>query len=509
MAKQIGIYRYLGKMGQSVGFSNANASKAGTKFVREKAASVSNPRTYAQARQRAKVRPAALFYNAFVEVLNHAFLPAGRESKNRLRFMQLAMKLGVPNVYKDENVLPFNLPYQVSEGTLGVSSLTKVSKVNSANESGKITFPNFVTPAEWDDAASVNEMTIADFSSALIAANPQLVAGEELTFLAILQSIYDPTEQIPAYFSIVLDTADTLTLVGDMVGNRLVIDGDGSTAEDTGVIGLSSSLGGYKIVAGALIISHKTASTWNYTNSFLGISAYGEQIGWDEADIIASYMDGARDFDSSKILQQANNGQQQGVVPVSGENVAYSVTDAPEGATYNYATAAVVTMSDGQRRVVVDASGNLVSYQNGEFVTILQTVDGTATPLPKSATSWAGVNALSVSEVAAVPFSSAEAGITLTTSFVQPTSMVALAQGDNFLNFSEPVTFDWILENLRVSIADVSNYGLRYDAGYLVLFVGEDSWRLIASPDEPTEKTSWRIYGSSSGGPAGITFYLA
>lgn len=404
MAKQIGIYRYIGKMGQSVGFSNANASKAGTKFVREKAASISNPRTYAQARQRAKVRPAALFYNAFVDVLNHAFIPNGRESKNRLRFMQLAMKLGVPNVYKDENVLPFNLPYQISEGTLGVSSLCKVG--TTAADDGAVVFPNFIAPAGWDDAASIRELTIADFASAVIAANPQLVAGEELTCLAILQSVNDPNEQIPAFFSIVLDTADTLTTVGDMVGNRLSLWVDTSAGADVAIFGLASGIGLYKIVAGGLIISHKTASTWNYTNSFLGISAYGEQIGWDEEDIIASYMEGAKDFDSSKVLQQANNGQQQGVVPVSGENVAYSVTDAPEGATYNYATAAVVTMSDGQRRVVVDNSGNLVSYQNGEFVTILQTIDGTATPLPKSATSWSGVNALSVSEVAAVPFNS-------------------------------------------------------------------------------------------------------
>lgn len=403
MAKQIGTYRFVGKMGANVGFTNANAKKAGSAFVREKAASVSNPKTYAQARQRAKVRPVSLFFNAFVEVLNHAFLPAGRESKNMLRFRSLAMKLGVPNVMRDENLIPFNLPYQVSEGTLGVDSLARSAQ--SSADNGALLFPNLLVPSTFPgDAADVAEMSIAAFSQAIIAANPQLVSGEELTFLGVFGSLTNESEQLAAHCSIVLNTGDTLTTVRDCIGRYFTIFGDGVGGEDYGRLGITSQLGAYRLCAGALIISSRTAASWRYTNSYLGMTAYGESFAVDEVAVIRSYMAGTVDVTSSRILQQADNSQQEGVVPVSGSNVAYTVTTQPAGATYNHSTAAVVAMADGSRRVVVDESGALVFYANGLFDTVKQTVGGVATPLAKSATSWDGVQSISVSEVAGVPF---------------------------------------------------------------------------------------------------------
>lgn len=504
MAKQIGTYRFVGKMGANVGFTNANAKKAGSAFVREKAASVSNPKTYAQARQRAKVRPVSLFFNAFVEVLNHAFLPAGRESKNMLRFRSLAMKLdGVPNVYRDENVLPFNLPYQVSEGTLGVDSLARSAQ--SADDNGALLFPNLLLPSTFpDDAASVAEMTIADFSQAVIAANPQLVSGEELTFLGIFGSLAEEGEQLAAHCSIVLNTGDTLTTVRDCIGRYFTIFGDGVGGEDYGRLGITSQLGAYRLCAGALIISSRTATSWRYTNSYLGMTAYGASFAVDEEAIIRSYMANTVDVTSSRILQQADNSQQQGVVPVSGSNVAYTVTTPPAGATYNYDTAAVVAMADGTRRVVVDASGGLVHYADGQFVAITQTVGSVATPLAKSASSWDGVQSISVSEVAGVPFEAEGGGITMSTSFAQPTSVAALSSDGNTLTFSEPVTFDFLAENLKVR--GVEGLTVVRDNSYLVLYQGGDSFRFasefVGSSDSVAIKTD------APSGPEGFSFYI-
>lgn len=406
MAKQVGIHGFVGKLGRSVGFTNSNAKVSGTVYERTMPAKVSNPRTYKQAEQRAKARPAILFYNAFIEVLNHAFIPAGRESKNRLRFQSLAMKLGVPNVYKDENRLPFNLPYQVSEGTLGLSALCKNGMGSTSAEAGHLYFPNFKAPAGWnDDPADIHEMTIAAFSAAVIAANPQLVDGEEITYMGILVRDDDPSDMLAAHFSIVLNTGDTLTTVADVMGSQLELIANAADTQTIGKFGICSFITGYTLVAGAMIISSRTASSWQYTNSFMGLTAYGlDGFDWDEQSVVESYMNSSSDVTSSRVLQQANNRQQQGVRPVSGELVAYTVSPAVTGATYNHAQAAVVNMSDGSRRVVVDAAGTLQYYADGTFTPITQTIDTVASPLNINATSWADVPTATEQEAADVPF---------------------------------------------------------------------------------------------------------
>ena len=55
-------------MANVVGYKNPASSKANNNFYRERVYTVSNPKTQAQATQRAKVRPAQIFYNAFERV---------------------------------------------------------------------------------------------------------------------------------------------------------------------------------------------------------------------------------------------------------------------------------------------------------------------------------------------------------------------------------------------------------------------------------------------------------
>lgn len=406
MAKQIGIHGFVGKLGSSIGFRNSNAKVSGTVFERTKPAKVSNPRSYKQAEQRAKVRPAILFYNAFIEVLDHAFIPNGRESKNRLRFQSLAMKLGVPNVYKGETRLPFNLPYQVSEGTLGLSALCKNGMGSTSAEAGNLYFPNFKAPVGWnDDPSEMHEMTIATFSAAVIAANPQLVDGEEITFMGILVRDDDPSDMLAAHFSIVLNTGDTLTTVEDVMGSQLELIANAADTVTIGKFGICSFITGYTLVAGAMIISSRTATTWQYTNSFMGLTAHGlDGFDWDEQSVVESYMESSTDVTSSRILQQACNRQQQGVRPVSTMLIDYHVEPAVAGATYNHSTAAVVNMSDGTRRVVVDAAGTLQYYADGAFTPITQTIDNVASPLNVNSTTWANVPTATEQEAADVPF---------------------------------------------------------------------------------------------------------
>lgn len=406
MAKQIGAYRFIGTMGNTTGFKNRNAKKAGSAFVREKAAQVSNPKTYAQATQRAKARPAAIFYNAFASVLNHAYLPSDSESKNRLRFMSLALKNEVPWVFKGENIIPINVPYQVSEGSLGLQSLCKATHEGTGNDSSALRFPNIITPAAWtDDASDIADLTIAEFTAQLLALNPQLTEGLELTFMGVLVNETDYADRLAAHFSIVLNAGDTLTKVSDVMGRQLMLASFASG--DVNTLAISTPMGGYGLACGALIISSKTTSSWVYTTSFLARTAFGIDSFDNDADVvIRSYMDTASDFSSAKVLQQADNSIVGGVVPVSGTNAQYTYNNAPAGATFNYANAAVVTMSDGSRRVVVAQNGSLVNYDAG-FEPVQITVDGSTNNVRIADTSWSGVPTITEQEAAGVPFQQA------------------------------------------------------------------------------------------------------
>lgn len=407
MAKLTGAVKYVGKMNDTVGFKNSLAKETNSTFVRAKAVSIKNPKTYKQATQRAKTRPASLFYAAFESVLNHAFIPKGAAGKNRLRFLSQAMKLGVPGVFKGENKIPFNVPYIVSEGSLGLGSLTKIKdpRISSDNLGYGIACTNIYGDQDWDeDPATIGELTVSAFSAVVLAENPNLKEGMEITILAVEVDENDLGQTIPARVSIVLDTNDTITKMDNLLaGSGLILIADldhrlcaYAVHENTG----------YSVVAGAVIISARNGSTWNYTTSTLQMNSWGiDGFDFDEESIIESYMDSATSATSDRILQQANNTIIEGVRPVSGSNLAYSVSPAVAGATYNFANAAVVTMSDGTRRVVVSSNGTLMHADGvGSFDPIQQTLDGEITSVRIDNTTWSGNNTITEQEAAGVPF---------------------------------------------------------------------------------------------------------
>lgn len=408
MGKLTGAVKYVGKMNDTVGFKNSLAKDPNSTFVRAKAVSVKNPKSYKQATQRAKTRPASLFYAAFEPVLNHAFIPKGGATRNRLRFLALAMRLCVPFVFKGENKIPFNVPYVVSEGSLGLGALTKIKNPNiqSTTLGYGIACTNIYGATAWDDdPTTINDLTVSAFSTAILAANPNLSEGMEITILAVEVDEDDLGQTIPARVSIVLDTNDTITTMANLLaGSGLILVADTDHRLCAYAV---RSAANYSIPAGAIIISARNGSTWNYTTSELQMNSWGiDGFDWDEESIIESYMDSANSVTSDRILQQANNNIIEGVRPVSGSNLAYTVSPAVAGATYNFSAAAVVIMSDGTRRVVVDSNGTLMHADGvGGFDPIQQTVDEETTSVGISNTTWSGNNTITEQEAAGVPFS--------------------------------------------------------------------------------------------------------
>lgn len=378
--------RFVGKFANAVGYKSSAAAKAGQTFVREHVAEVANPRTYAQAVQRAKMRPASLFYAAFEQVLNHAFLPDGSAGKNRNEFMKYALKLNeIPDVYKGENKLPV-LPYVISRGSLGLSSLTIATPGRMENDTYFIGFRNL--KAKTDSQLDWLNSTVAEVSQELISKNIGLADGMELTFLVIMGDRSDSSQRLPFICSFVLDQKDTITTIASVfAGSRIFI------SATSGYVEITSGGGAYEILAAGLVISAKTSRSWIYTNSELGLSTYYiDGFDTDEEEVVRSYMDAATSRGSDKILQQADNSLENNVGVSTIDNQKFTLSPAIEGATFNHDNAALATMTNSARKVVVNSNGQLLYFddERGVLVPVTKSVDGATTPVMLSETTWAG-----------------------------------------------------------------------------------------------------------------------
>lgn len=394
MGKLVGAVKYIGKMNDTVGYKSSAAAKSDETFVRAYTNDIKNPRSAAQARQRAKTVPAQIFYGAFEPVLNHAFIPKGNKARNRAMFLKYAMSLNeIPDVMKGEAKIPF-VEYTISKGSLGVSGKT----IGTYRGGDTVAFEGLKLDEVTTDKELVRAMTVAAFSTDVLAENPELIEGEEITILAVLVDRNDPTQRIAVYGSIVLDKGNVLTTIGDCIPSTLAI--YKSTAEGLQCSAYDDEAWG--LLSVGLIISSRNGSSWQYTNSKMYQSAYAiDGFDWDEETIIASYMDTASEVGSEKILQQADNSASGLVIPVSVANETYTMSPAIPGATYTQTTAAVVTMSDGSKRVVTltKTDKTLVNAADGQFTGISKTVDNVTTPVYLSETTWGAMRTIAASDV--------------------------------------------------------------------------------------------------------------
>lgn len=428
MAKLVGSVQYIGKFKDTVGYKSSAAKKSGTNFVRARAESISNPKTYAQALQRAKAVPAAIFYTAFANVLDHAFLPSGNRSRNQARFRSLAMRLdAIPDVKQGVQAIPC-IEYQISEGALGLSSKTfGTSFSQEAVQYKQLRFPE----TEMSRSA-LSALSVAEFSQKLISENIGLVDGMELTFMGVLldKQAYDlqgtKTNRIASYFSVVLNTADTITTMSDVISPLL------SLYVEEGTILLShANEDEFYLLSGGLIISEKTTASWRYTTSRMTIvdPAFVVTDG-----VVESYMAGANVSQSDKVLQQANNVSISNVVPVSGSTTQFELSPAVEGAVLSASSAAVAVMSSGERRVVTRGGQLLTVGESGVLVPITMTVGEQVSPVQISATTLAGNRQIAEMQVEGIVFTPVTSAAVYSREVrVDPDSFTVLVNENGFL----------------------------------------------------------------------------
>lgn len=387
MAQQLGAIRFKGKVANVVGFKNSASSKSNNNFVREHQSVVSNPKTYAQARQRSKAIPAQNFYAAFENVLNHAYLPTDRASRNRNRFISKAMSLDeIPDVLKGESYVPI-CGYQISEGALGLDNLCQKIMVGNVERFNL----NFTGDVESGD------IPLYVIASMILENNPSLEEGQELTFLAVLGNENNPKERMVAVSSFVLDKTDTITKFGDVSPLLWLVNYDTNKAMVT------SRIDGYDVYSCGLIISSRTAKSWRYTNSFMWTTTAYEQAQSElptESEVIGSYMDTAANRNSDLILQQADNQQTEGVHPSSVTTMNITLASGVTG-TLSANAANIAVMSNGVRKVIV-LNGALTTGSAGSRVAITITpTGGTARPLTLADTTFDGNETITVEEVEA------------------------------------------------------------------------------------------------------------
>lgn len=404
MARQLGAVRLQGKLANVVGYKNPASSKANNNFYRERVYTVSNPKTQAQAVQRAKVRPAQIFYNGFERVLNHAFLPSLRASRNRNRFMSLAMKLGeIPDAMKGEAFLPF-CQYQISAGALGLDALALASNIKRApagadfDWSGSILFPNLRVSEDIEMDPSER---ISAVSQILIENNTGLVEGMELTFLAVVGLTADPKQRVAQIVSFVLDKGNTVTQLKDVMGDYLAW----KVGADYTLI-LTTKTDDYEVLSAGLIISARAGNTYVYTNSKMCKSWRAEEAYSEgEDDVIASYMEGGSSRGSKLILQQASNkAPGNRVVPSSVAQIAIQLASGVSG-TLSSENAGIVTMTNGDKRILIaNALGQICDYSAaaGAAVPVTITPTGeTARPLTLADTTFDGNGTITVADLQA------------------------------------------------------------------------------------------------------------
>ena len=229
MAKGIGLIgNFKGKVGNMVGYKLTASNTGNTQGVRVYQPIVKNPKTAAQAEQRAKLAPINATYRALKMIIDRGNegLPYG--NKSRLAWLKQAFK---PNYmpWFDKGVVPYypvccqltkgslaSISYDVSEDTIGITSASFTTETGVG--------------------------TIGAVSTALLSAFVQLKAGDQLTIVQIANVneqmmsvvdsfVIDPTStEATSKFSVVAGKLNYAAITGCYAG-AIIISREGAQGE--------------------------------------------------------------------------------------------------------------------------------------------------------------------------------------------------------------------------------------------------------------------------------------
>lgn len=163
-----------GKQGNTVFFKIANSNNKEVQGSREYVASIRNPKTTGQLAQRVKLAPAVNFYKAFeAEILNHSWQGVQYGARSHSEFMKraLSMTAGFPFVPKDTTRLVPGA-YQISRGSVPGIQVDYIQT------------DEIVVKADFN---TTDDIPFSESVDALLASNPKLKLGDQITLVAVLK----------------------------------------------------------------------------------------------------------------------------------------------------------------------------------------------------------------------------------------------------------------------------------------------------------------------------------
>ena len=172
MAKGIGLIgNFKGKVGNTVGYKLSASNTGNTQGIRVYQPIVRNPKTSAQAEQRAKLAPINATYRALKMIIDRGNegLPYG--NKSRLAWLKQAFKAEKMPWYVKGAVIEDPVICQITKGSLPSLNYT--------------TTPNGLSVVCKGVTSETDISTIGKLSAALMAGNSFLKAGDQITLVSL------------------------------------------------------------------------------------------------------------------------------------------------------------------------------------------------------------------------------------------------------------------------------------------------------------------------------------
>ena len=172
MAKALGLIgNFKGKLGNTVGYSLKDSNNKQTQGVRVYQPVVRNPKTAAQAEQRAKLAPINATYRALKMVIDRGQEGKAYGNKSRLAWLSDAMKAFKGGWFEKGAVIKMPALVPLTKGSLAVQIPVQPDSVSLSFECAGVS------------QATTN--TLGALSIALLAAYPALAEGDQLTFVQV------------------------------------------------------------------------------------------------------------------------------------------------------------------------------------------------------------------------------------------------------------------------------------------------------------------------------------
>lgn len=275
MAKGTGLIgNFKGKVGNTVGYKLSASNNGQTQGIRVYQPIVKNPKTAAQAEQRAKLSPINATYRMLKMVIDRGNegLPYG--NKSRLAWLKNAFKAEVMPWFEKGAAVTAPVCCPLTKGSLPFSY-----QITEGNSEVMIVVNNL---------AAATDNTIGKVSEKVLAKYPELKEGDQLTFVAIVQDgsfVYGQvnsfvinttsTDAVPSAFSVGEGELTQVLNNGVAVAGAIILSREGANGEHLRSTTSLAKMEDYP--AAVLADAAKTAAIASYQASAANNSDWAEE----------------------------------------------------------------------------------------------------------------------------------------------------------------------------------------------------------------------------------------